>query len=111
VVGAAILLPRTRRGRSTRIRSIIVTTAVRGLAPLLILFSVFLLLRGADASGGGFPAGLVGAAGLVVYSFGYGAVLARRVLPFTPVPFIAAGLLLLAASGMPGLLFGRPFLT
>ena len=41
--------------------SSILQTAVRLLMPLLLLFAVFLLMRGHDQPGGGFVGGLVSA--------------------------------------------------
>jgi hypothetical protein len=43
----------------TQMGSLILRTAARFLLPLLLLFSIFVLLRGHDEPGGGFIAGLV----------------------------------------------------
>lgn len=91
--------------------SMILRTAVRFLMPLLILFSVFLLLRGHNQSGGGFAGGLVAAAAFALYSLAYNAAEARRVLRYPPALMIAVGLLVSLASGMVGLFAGKPFLT
>ena len=42
--------------------SVILSTAIRLLLPLMLLFSLFLLLRGHNEPGGGFVGGLVVAA-------------------------------------------------
>ena len=52
--------------------SSILQTATRFLMPLLLLFAVFLLLRGHNEPGGGFVGGLVVAAAFVLYSIAYG---------------------------------------
>ncbi len=91
--------------------SIILRTAIRFLMPLLLLFSLFLLVRGHNQSGGGFAGGLVAAAAFALYSLSYNAAEARHVLRFPPVLLIASGLLIALASGLIGLFAGRPFLT
>lgn len=91
--------------------SLILSTAARYLLPLLLLFSVFLLLRGHDEPGGGFVGGLVGAAAFVLVGIAAGVDQARRLLRVDPRAALAAGLLLAVASGLPGVALGRPFLT
>lgn len=110
-LGAATLLGWGEVGRWQRIRSIILTTAVRLLSPLLVLFSVFLLLRGENEPGGGFSGGLVGAVGFVLYAFAFGPRLAGRLIRVRPPRLIAMGLLLAVGSGLPALARGQPFLT
>ena len=53
--------------------------------PLLLLFAVFLLLRGHNQPGGGFVGGLVVAASFVLYSIAFGVDAARRALLVRPV--------------------------
>lgn len=91
--------------------SVILRTAIRFLMPLLILFSLFLLVRGHNQSGGGFAGGLVAAAAFALYSLSYNANEARRVLKIPPAMLIASGLLVAVISGVIGLLAGQPFLT
>jgi multicomponent Na+:H+ antiporter subunit B len=93
------------------VNSIILRTAVRILMPLLIIFSVFLLIRGHNQSGGGFAGGLVAAAAFALYSLSYDAQTARKLLGVQPGLMIATGLFLALFSGLIGLFSGRPFLT
>lgn len=60
--------------------SLILRTAGHFLLPLLLLFSVFLLLRGHDEPGGGFIGGLVAAAAILLYLFSMDTESARKVL-------------------------------
>ncbi len=92
-------------------RGVILNTATAYLLPLLLLFSVFLLLRGHNEPGGGFAGGLVAAAGFALLATGAGVEAARRALRADPRTLIAAGLVVAIASGLPGLLEGRAFLA
>jgi multicomponent Na+:H+ antiporter subunit B len=91
--------------------SLIMRTAIRFMMPLLLLFSMFLLFRGHNQSGGGFAGGLVAAAAFALYSLSYGAQQAREVLRVPPAILISVGLLIALLSGSIAPLFGRPFLT
>jgi multicomponent Na+:H+ antiporter subunit B len=91
--------------------SSILQTATRFLMPLLLLFAVFLLLRGHNDPGGGFVGGLVVAAAFVLYSMAFGIVASRRALLVDPSTLLGTGLLVALASGVPAVLFGRPFMT
>lgn len=91
--------------------SIILQTATRFLSTLLLLFSLFLLLRGHDEPGGGFVGGLVAASAFALYATAYNVAAARAALRFDPRTIAALGLLIAAASGVPALLVGEPYLT
>jgi len=91
--------------------SAILQTATRVLMPLLLLFAVFLLLRGHNEPGGGFVGGLVVAASFVLYSIAYGVEAARRALLVAPSTLLGGGPLIALLSGMPAVLLGRPFMT
>jgi multicomponent Na+:H+ antiporter subunit B len=91
--------------------SSILQTAARVLMPLLLLFAVFLLLRGHNQPGGGFVGGLVVAASFVLYSIAFGVDAARRALLVDPATLLGSGLLVAFVSGLPGLLTHRPFMS
>jgi multicomponent Na+:H+ antiporter subunit B len=91
--------------------SLILRTATRFLIPLLLLFALFLLLRGHNAPGGGFVAGLVVAAAFVLYSIAFGFPASRRALLVDPSTLLSAGLLIALTSAMPAVFLGRPFMT
>ena len=92
-------------------KSLILQTATRALEPLLLLFSVFVLLRGHNHPGGGFAGGLVAAAAFALYAITFDAPSARQALRADPHHLIGAGLLLAASSGLLSLFRGLPFLT
>jgi multicomponent Na+:H+ antiporter subunit B len=93
-------------------KSLILTTATRYLLPLMLLFSVFILLRGHHDPGGGFIGGLVAASAFTLYGFAYGMPEARHVLHFDPIMLIGVGLLTAVTSGLLSPIINKgPFLT
>ena len=91
--------------------SLILRTAARGLEPLLLLFSVFLLLAGHNEPGGGFVGGLIAAAAFSLHALAYGVADARLLLRADPRTLIGAGLLLALCAAIAPALAGRPLLT
>ena len=79
--------------------------------PLLLMYGIFLLLRGHNAPGGGFAGGLVVAAAYSLSSFAFGPAAARRALIVDPSRLIGVGLLLALGTGILPMLQGEPFLT
>ena len=90
--------------------SLILRTGARVLMPLLLLYGVFLLLRGHNAPGGGFAGGLVVAAAYSLSAFAFGTTAARRALIVDPARLIGVGLLLALGSGLIPVMTGGPFL-
>ena len=86
-------------------------TAARLLMPLLLVFSVFLLLRGHNQPGGGFVGGLIASAAFALYAISFGVRRARKALLVTPLTLLGAGLLIALGSGVPAVLRGQPYLT
>jgi multicomponent Na+:H+ antiporter subunit A len=93
------------------VASPIFRTAARLLMPLLLVFAVFLLLRGHNQPGGGFVGGLVAAAAFALYAIAFGVRRARQALLVRPLTLLGAGLFLALLSGVPAVLRGQPFLT
>lgn len=91
--------------------SMILRTAARFLMTLLLLFSIFLLLRGHNEPGGGFVGGLVAASAFILYALANSVKAARMALRVDTRTFIGCGLLLAFTSGALPLLEGKPFLT
>jgi multicomponent Na+:H+ antiporter subunit A len=85
-------------------------TAARRLMPLLLLFSVFLLMRGHNEPGGGFVGGLIAAAAFALYGIAFGVRRARQALLVRPLTLLGAGLLVALVSGLPAVLSGEPFM-
>lgn len=91
--------------------SLILRVATRFMLPLLLLFSIFLLLRGHNEPGGGFSGGLVAATAFVLHAFAFGVPAARRALSVDPRQLIGAGLIVALVSGLPAMLLNQPLLT
>lgn len=91
--------------------SVILRTATRYLLPLLLLFSLFALLRGHNEPGGGFVGGLVASTAFVLYAIGCGVKSARELLMISPRRLIGVGLLVTGISGIIGLLASGVFMT
>jgi multicomponent K+:H+ antiporter subunit A len=83
----------------------------RLLLPLALMVSIYLFLRGHNAPGGGFIAGLVTAVALVLQYFGSGRQFAQPRLPLDGRAVAASGLLIAGATGAGAWLFDLPFLT
>ncbi len=91
--------------------SLILRTGARYVFPLLLMVSVYLLLRGHDEPGGGFVGGLAAAAAYILYALAYDVAAARRLLWADGRILLSVGLLLAAGSAIPAMLLGRPFMT
>lgn len=66
----------------------------------MLLFSVFLLLRGHNETGGGFIGGLVAGISFALYAIAYGTVASRQALRATPQRLMAVGLGIAVLSGL-----------
>lgn len=95
----------------TTLRSVILQTAVRWISPLLLLFSLSLLLRGHNEPGGGFADGLVAATGFALIKFGYSLQTARQLLRIPPLILATIGVGLSLVSGALAWFNGNPSLT
>ena len=91
--------------------SLILSTAMNYLLPLLLLLSVFLLLHGHNLPGGGFVGGLVAAAAFSLYALAHGVERTRALLYLNPRLLIGIGLLAALVSGCFALFSELPFLT
>jgi multicomponent Na+:H+ antiporter subunit B len=91
--------------------SLILKTTSRFLITLLLLYSVFLLLRGHNHPGGGFVGGLVATNAWALYGIAFGAPSVRNGIIVSPLSIAGFGFLIALGSGMLSFLYGSPFLT
>ncbi len=91
--------------------SLILNTATRILVALMLLFSIYMLLRGHNEPGGGFIGGLIAAIGFALYATAHGTAAARRALRLDPRTIAMSGLALAILSGLWSALIGDAFLT
>jgi multicomponent Na+:H+ antiporter subunit B len=91
--------------------SLILRTATLYMQPVMLLFSLFLLLTGHNDPGGGFTGGLVAASAFALYAIAFGVPEARATLRVDPLRLIGAGLLVAAGSASASLFLGQPFMT
>jgi multicomponent Na+:H+ antiporter subunit B len=92
-------------------KSTIFKVASNYLLPLLLLFSVFVLLRGHYESGGGFVGGLIASIAFVLHFFAHGLESARGFFRFSTATLIPVGLTLSLLSGLLPVFFGKPFMS
>ncbi len=92
-------------------RTVIFRTIAPYLTALMVLFSIFVLLRGHNEPGGGFIGGLIAASAFAIYGIACGVAAVRRAITFHPMSVSAFGLLIAALSGMPSLFVKQPFMT
>lgn len=91
--------------------TLVLSLLTRLLLPLALLVSIHLFLRGHNAPGGGFIAGLVTAVALILQSMASGIAWTRQQWRMRYQPLIAWGVLIASATGAGSWLFGHPFLT
>src|SRR5699024_6366778 len=92
-------------------KTVILKTASSYLLPVLLLFSIFILLRGHYLPGGGFVGGLIASIAFVLHSFANGLMNTKTLFKFHPGLLMPIGLALAFLSGVAPLLFGLPFMT
>lgn len=89
----------------------ILRTTTRLIVPLLLLFSMFLVLRAHHEPGGGFAGGLVSSAAFALYALAFDVPSARTALHVSPRTLAGVGLVALVASALTPFVLGRPMLT
>lgn len=90
--------------------TIILRATTRAIIPIIVLLSIYLLLRGHDAPGGGFIAALVAGAAVVLQFLANGLDGVRRLLPIRFATLLSVGLVIAVSVGLVPVLFGGQFL-
>ena len=90
---------------------IILRVATKFILPFAFLFALYVQFHGDYGRGGGFQAGVVAAAGIIVYGLVYGLPAAMRMVPPSWVEtMIPLGALIYVSVGIVGMLTGGNFL-
>jgi multicomponent Na+:H+ antiporter subunit B len=93
-------------------QALMLQVAARPLYVLILLASLWVLLRGHNEPGGGFIAALLATSGSVLWAAAHGPQAAARRLPWrSPLALGVAGALIAGLSGLPAWAFGLPYLT
>ncbi|MEO0637267.1 MAG: Na+/H+ antiporter subunit B [Pseudomonadota bacterium] len=91
------------------------TLLLRTVAPyftaLMVLFSIFILLRGHNEPGGGFIGGLLAASAFAIFGIASGVSAVRRALRFHPLSIAAFGLFIATLAGVISIFASVPFMT
>ena len=91
--------------------SLILRTMAPFLTGLMLVFSLFITLRGHNAPGGGFIGGLLAASALALYALAFGVEPTRRMMKLHPLTIAGIGLILAAVSGLVSMVYGVPYMT
>jgi multicomponent Na+:H+ antiporter subunit B len=97
--------------RGERERSLLLEMTTRGLFPTVLVFSLYLLLVGHYAPGGGFSAGLVAGLAFVLRYIAGGSGDLGAVVRFRPPAMIGTGLAIAVVTALVPAAFGAPVLT
>ncbi len=92
-------------------RTVIFRFTAPYLTSLMVLFSIFVLLRGHNEPGGGFIGGLIAASAFAIYGIACGVAPVRRALYFHPMAIAGSGLMLAVLSGVVSMVVSVEFLT
>ncbi|MCG8420579.1 MAG: Na(+)/H(+) antiporter subunit B [Proteobacteria bacterium] len=90
--------------------SIILRATARPLVAILAIISIFVLLRGHDAPGGGFIGGLLLTGGLALHLVAFGSRATARAVRLEPLSITAGGLLMVVIAAVVPLVQGDELL-
>ncbi len=89
----------------------VVKVVTKQLVPLILLFALYVQFHGDYGPGGGFQAGVIFAAAMVLYAMVFGVDAARRVIPrWVLLKMAPTGVLIFASTGLYAVLHGGLFL-
>jgi len=90
---------------------LILRVTTKLILPLMVVFAVYVQFHGDYGPGGGFQAGVIAAASLILYALIYGLGATMRIVPVAAVEaLIPFGALLYAGVGVAGMLTGGNYL-
>ncbi|MBN3492465.1 hydrogen gas-evolving membrane-bound hydrogenase subunit E [Vibrio neptunius] len=108
---AAVSLVKTHYHKRNRIHSLIFATTAHIVAALMLVFSLYLLLRGHNEPGGGFIGALIAVIGFALLMFAESPQYVRDRLYYSPFRIALFGVFLSFVAGLTSFAFNLPFLT
>ncbi|MGR4998645.1 hydrogen gas-evolving membrane-bound hydrogenase subunit E [Vibrio celticus] len=108
---AAVSLLKTHYHKRNRIHSLIFATTAHIVSALMLVFSLYLLLRGHNEPGGGFIGALIAVIGFALLMFAESPKYIRDRLYFAPFSIALFGIFLSFVAGLMSFAFNLPFLT
>ncbi len=92
-------------------RDVILRVGVKLILPFILVFALYVHFHGDFGPGGGFQAGVIASAGVILYAMIFGADAAKRIAPQALVDrLVPLGVLIYATAGLPALLKGQRYL-
>lgn len=92
-------------------RTVIFRTIAPSLAAIMLVFSVFVLLRGHNEPGGGFIGGLIAASAIAIYGIAAGVAEVRSAIRVPPLNIAGFGVVMAGFSGLLSLGEHVPYLS
>lgn len=91
---------------------LILRVATKLLVPFILLFALYVQFHGDYGPGGGFQAGVIAAAMIILYAITYGLEPAKRIVPpAVAQAMIPLGVLIFAGTGVVTMLLGDNYLA
>jgi multicomponent Na+:H+ antiporter subunit B len=92
-------------------RLLVLRVVAKMLIPFMLVFALYVQFHGDFGPGGGFQAGVIGAASIIFYALIFGLPAARRLVPDAVVEaMVGLGVLLYAGVGVAGIALGGNYL-
>jgi multicomponent Na+:H+ antiporter subunit B len=93
-------------------RDVILRVTTKFILPPILLFALYVQFHGDYGPGGGFQAGVIAAAAVILYGLINGLAPAQRMVPQALLEILMpAGVLIYAGVGIAGMLLGENFLS
>jgi multisubunit Na+/H+ antiporter MnhB subunit len=96
---------------NNNLRNIILENIVRLFMKVMVVYSIYLLLRGHNYPGGGFIAGIIASIGFIFFAIIFGTKALTHTIKVQPQIFIATGLSLVFISAFLPVIFSTEILT
>jgi len=93
------------------VNTLIFRTTAPIITVVMLVFSLFVTLRGHNDPGGGFIGGLIAASAIAIYGIAFGIGETRRAMKIDPLAIAGLGVALAGASGFLSAVYELPYLT